>query len=139
MSSTACAICRWPVRCILTEAGQRLFVDPVPDDLGTIVRVELPDYRVRGHILTGAEMPWLGDVNQDVGPFALHMKTCGRQGRPKPRPRCDDCGAELHPIITARGGRRHWLCGPAPKPQHLFQPAAPEMPVPVQPELSEAS
>jgi hypothetical protein len=84
-------------------------------------------------------MPWLGDVNADVGPFALHMRSCGRQGRaPKPVP-CSDCGAELHPIIVARGGTLHWLCGGVPKPRELFLPAAGAPSLPKQLDLTDAA
>lgn len=132
-------MCRWPVRLVLTGHGQRLYVDPAPNELGTVVRLHLPDHRIRARILTGDEMPWLGPVNADVGPFVRHVRTCGRHGRPKPQPPCVDCGRELHPIITARGGRRHWLCGPDAAPADIRSALQPAAPAPVQTELEEAS
>lgn len=123
MSVSTCPLCKWPIRWILTEGLQRIAVDPEPCDHGTIVRIAI-GYTVRGRVLTGQDMPWQGgEPNPDDGPFVHHLRTCGRHGRaPKPIP-CTACGTPLHPIITARAGRFHWLCAPAPRPTDLLAPA----------------
>jgi len=119
------------------KSGARILCDPTPAELGTIVLVDI-GHSIRGHGLAGHEMPWL-EPTSDRGPFVRHQRTCGKAGKPPPAPKCVDCGTPLHPIITARGGHLHWLCGPAPRPADLFAPAPPAAPVPVQTELPEAS
>lgn len=137
MTST-CPLCRWSLRYVLTETGLRFAVDPEPTEHGTVVLVDI-GWTIRGHVLVGAEMPWLGSTTHERGPFTPHVKTCGRRGRPAKQPPCAVCERPLHPIITARGGRFHWLCAPAPKPRGLFTRATDPAPGHVQTELMEAS
>lgn len=120
------------------RSGARILCDPTPDEDGTVVLVDV-GHSIRGHGLAGHDMPWLGDITVERGPFVRHQRTCGRAGKPpKPVP-CGACGEPLHPIIVARGGRWHWLCGPAPRPADLFTPPAAAPALPVQTELPEAS
>jgi hypothetical protein len=136
--STTCPRCRHPLRWVLTLAGKRLACDPTPRDDGHIVIVQV-GHALRGHVLSGAEMPWLGATGPAVGPFVEHARTCGKTGKAPARAKCRYCTKPLHPLITAGGGTRHWLCGPDPKPADLFRPARPAAAEPVQIELPEAS
>jgi hypothetical protein len=120
------------------KSGARILCNPTPDENGTVVLVDV-GHSIRGHGLAGHDMPWLGDITPERGPFTLHQRTCGKAGKaPKATP-CHDCGTALHPLIVARGGLWHWLCGPAPKPADLFTAAAAEPLLHVQADLLEAS
>jgi hypothetical protein len=90
--------------------------DPTPD--GRVIRVRRRDGKVRLHVLTGDELPWVGDVTDDAGPFMPHHRTCVAAARfrgPPPGLRCRICRGPMNAKVTAiEGTDTHPCCDPAP-------------------------
>lgn len=126
-TSRECPLCLGAVLWGITLAGVRIPMDPAPTPDGNLIRVAV-GYAVRLQVLDGNELPWLGDVTHVAGPYRAHEKTCTKVARRTKQPACRDCGHELHPIIVARGGDLHWLCGGVARPAAIEPASAPAEP-----------
>jgi hypothetical protein len=96
--------CNAPLAWGVTEYHKRMPLDPEPCADGRVIRVRRRDGKVLLHVLTGAELPWLGEVTDDVGPYMPHHRTCRdadrfRDGDTGPR-RCRVCRGPLAVSVT---------------------------------------
>lgn len=107
---TRCSSCDQPVRWVLTVAGKRMPLDPMPHPMGNVV-----------FAITGSKAVVQVVSNQDLPTpgvsFRSHFATCPdgpAHRRSKvttiPPPRCAGCGMVMDRALYADGERTHPTC-----------------------------
>lgn len=99
----ACPACGADTFIVVSEAGNRIRVEPGRVDDGTIIPVTV-DGAHRARVLTGDALP------ADGGAWRDHRKTCGRSVDRWAR--CPWCQNLLDPWLVEHGYRGHVLCIP---------------------------
>lgn len=92
-----CTACDFYVRDVVTEAGNRLAIDPLPHPAGTVWPVTTHEGQ-RARVLAGHD-----ERPDDIPLFRQHTTTC--PARPKPRsqaPKCLECGRPLDAQLAHR-------------------------------------
>jgi hypothetical protein len=106
---TRCSSCDQPVRWVLTVAGKRMPLDPLPHPMGNVV------FAIAGKssvvmVVAPKDLP-VAAVS-----FRAHFATCPyaaanrSQLRKVPAPRCASCGTVMDRALYAAGDRTHPTC-----------------------------
>ncbi len=105
---TRCGSCDQPVRWVLTLAGKRMPLDPLPHPMGNVV-FDVAGSRQLVRVVANQDLPCPGVS------FRAHFATCPdaksySRLRMMPPPRCAACGLAMDRTLYAAGERTHPTC-----------------------------